>query len=70
MVRRIVVSALEVVPAGFVVVDVASVADGVAVDQGIYAGNVTCGGGGGDVAPGVVGVSAVPGMLIFAGFAV
>ena len=65
MVRRVVVSALEVVPAGFVVVDVAAVAEGVAVDESVYAGGVTCGGGGGDVAPGVVGVSAEPLLLIF-----
>ena len=34
MVRRVVVAALEIIPTSFVVVDIAAVADGVAVDDG------------------------------------
>ena len=64
MVRRVVIAALEIIPTGFVVVDVATEADGVAVDKGGGAGAVSRRGIGGDVAPGVVGIAAVPLLLI------
>ena len=64
MVRRVVIAALEIIPTGFVVVDVAAIADGVAVDEGGGAGAVSRSGIGGDVAPGVVGIAAVPLLLI------
>ena len=64
MVRRVVIAALEIIPAGFVVIDIATVADGVAVDESGGAGAVSCSGIGGDVAPGVVGIAAVPLLLI------
>ena len=64
MVRRVVVAGLEIIEAGFGVVDIATVADGVAVDEGGGAGAVSCSGIGGDVAPGVVGIAAVPLLLI------
>ena len=64
MVRRVVVAGLEIIEAGFGVVDIAMVADGVAVDEGGGAGAVSRSGIGGDVAPGVVGIAAVPLLLI------
>ena len=64
MVCRVVVAALEIIPTSFVVVDIAAVADGVAVDESGGAGAVSRSGIGGDVAPGVVGIAAVPLLLI------
>ena len=58
MVRGVVVAGLQVVEAGFGVVDVAAVAQGVAVDEAGRGGGFVIGGMGGHVAPGVVG--AVP----------
>ena len=40
MVRRVVVAGLEIIEAGFVVIDIATVANGVAVDEGGGAGAV------------------------------
>ena len=58
MIQGVVISALEVVEAGFVVVDVAAVAQGVAVDEAGRGGSPSGGGIRGHIAPGVVG--AVP----------
>ena len=59
MVRGVVVAALEIVEAGFVVVNIASVSQRVAVDQAGGGGGAAGGGMGGYVAPCVVGVVAV-----------
>ena len=59
MVRGVVVAALQIVEAGFVVVNIASVSQRVAVDQAGRGGGAAGGGMGGYVAPCVVGVVAV-----------
>ena len=59
MVRGVIVAGLEVVEAGFGIVDVASVAQGVAVDEADRGGGSSDGGIRGHVAPRVVGVVAV-----------
>ena len=64
VVRRVVIAGLEVIETGFVVIDIATVANRVAVDEGGGAGAVSRSGIGGDVAPGVVGIAAVPLLLI------
>ena len=57
MVRGVVISALQVVEAGFGVVDVAAIAQGVAVDETGRGGGPTGRGIRGHIAPGVVGVA-------------
>ena len=59
MVCGVVISALQVVEAGFGVVDVAAVAQGVTVDEAGRGGSPSGGGIRGHVAPRVVGVIAV-----------
>ena len=57
MVCRVVISALQVVEAGFGVVDVAAVAQGVAADEAGRGGSPSGGGIRGHVAPRIVGVA-------------
>ena len=56
MVCGVVVAGLEIIEAGFVIVDVASITNRVAVDEAVDRGAISCGGFDAYVAPSVVGV--------------